>query len=86
MKWIVTDKQWVGDEYDGYVYAIGEWRCRFCDEVIEPKKKTTYAPEFVEGPTTFIVTIEGETFYLSPEEYAQAMRHMASAMREASSR
>lgn len=81
LEWVVTGKEWVGDEYDGDEYEVGEYRCRLCGEVVEPKKKAVYGPQYIDGPTTFLVTIEGETFRLSPEKYAQAMKNMASDMR-----
>lgn len=80
--WVVTGKQWVGDEYDGEEYDVGEWRCKLCDEVVEPKKKAVYAPQFVDGPTTFLVTVENETFYLTPEQYANSLKGWAREMRK----
>lgn len=81
LHWVVTGKRWVGDEYDGDEYEMGEWRCRLCDEVVEPKKTAKYSSGYIDGPTTFLVTIEGETFYLTPEDYWKAIQEWVKVLR-----
>ena len=82
LEWKVTGKQWVGDEYDGDEYDVGEWRCRLCEEVIEPGLRLEYGPTHIPGPTWITVTIEGESFVLSPDTYARSIEAWAEWLRK----
>lgn len=82
LEWVVTGTQWVGDEYGGDEYEVGEWRCRLCGEVIKPAERAEYGPPSIPGLTTFYVTINNETFPLTPEEYAHSVESWADALRQ----
>lgn len=73
LKWVVTGTRWVGDEYDAYEVKDGEWRCTQCGETIEPKKRTEYGPRYVSGLTWIILTIDGEHFQLTPEQFGKSV-------------
>ena len=83
LEWIVTGTEWVGDDYGGDEVEIGEHRCRLCGEVVEPKRKAVYGPGFIPGLATFIVSIDGETFTLTEEQYAESVGEWAKALRKA---
>lgn len=77
LKWVVTGKTWIGDEYGGEEIELGEFRCKLCDEVIEPGKKLKH-PEPLMGPVNFRVTFsltDGGTdaYLLNEEEYVEAL-------------
>jgi hypothetical protein len=72
LEWVVTGKQWVGDEYEGEEYEVGEYRCRLCGEPVEPKKKVVYQPPVL-GPTTITITINEDKFFLTEDQYAEAI-------------
>lgn len=81
LKWVVTGKTWVGDEYDGYEIEIGEYRCHLCAEVVEPRKRVTYEPPAL-GPATFIVAVDGEDFVLSEDQWIRAVGQWEETIRE----
>ena len=81
LKWVVTGTQWVGDEYDSYEYEVGEHRCRLCGEKVEPKKKASY-PKPLLGPATYTLTIDGEAFVLSDQQYYDALKKLAKILRK----
>lgn len=81
LKWVVTGTEWVGDEYEHDEIDIGEWRCVQCAEIIEPGMKVDYSPRSVPGLVTFTVTIGGESFILTEEQYAKSVEAWADSMR-----
>lgn len=82
LEWIVTGTQWVGDEYDAYEYEIGEYRCRLCGEVIKPGERPA-TPKPVLGPATYTLTIDGEAFVLSDQQYYDALKELVKILRKA---
>jgi len=82
LEWVVTGTRWVGDEYETTEYEVGEYRCRLCAEVVEPKKRVEYGPKFISGMATFTVTINDERFVLSEDQYADSVEHWAKGLRE----
>lgn len=82
LKWVVTGKQWIGDDFDGEEYDVGEWRCLQCGETIEPKKRLEYGPRFVSGPTWIILTIDDENFQLTPEQFGESVDKWKEYLRE----
>lgn len=82
LEWVVTGKEWVGDEYGGEEYDVGEYRCRLCAEVVEPKKRVEYGPKFIPGLATFTVTINDERFVLREDQYAKSVEQWAKALRK----
>lgn len=81
LEWVVTGTCWAGDEFDGEEYEVGEYRCRECGEVIEPGKKLEHGPTHIPGPTTVTVTLNEETFMLTPEQYADSVEAWAKSLR-----
>lgn len=81
LAWVVTGTRWAGDEYESYEYEVGEWRCRYCEEVVVPGKRSEYGPSSIPGPTTYLITINDETFSVTPEEYARSVERWAEALR-----
>lgn len=54
---VVTGKTWVGDEYDGMEVDISEYRCKVCEEVVDPQYVTDYSPIYVSGPPEYTFAI-----------------------------
>jgi len=86
LEWVVTGAEWYGDEYESWEVEIGEYRCRLCGEVIEPKRLAKYGPKFLPGLATFTVSINGESFILTEEGYAQSVEKWAKILRKEGSR
>ncbi len=82
MKQVVVGTQWVGDEYDGEEYEIKEWRCKLCDETIDPGMKDETPPTKVPGPTTVTITVQDREYRLSPEQYAESIEAWEKALIE----
>lgn len=82
---VVTGTHWVGDEYDGVEVEDYEWRCRVCTDVIEPGMKNE-TPKPVFGPTTVTVTINGEVFRVTEDEYARSVDAWKKSLEEITGR
>jgi len=89
LEWVVTGKHWVGDEYDGQEYDVGEWRCRLCTEVIEPGYRLEQ-PRPIFGLTTVTVEFLSETapngreeFVLTVDQYAESLLVWQESLKEA---
>ena len=82
---VVTGTTWVGDEFDGEEVQIKEWRCRQCEQTIEPGMKNE-TPKPILGPPRVTVTINGERFFVNEIEYAAAVDQFARALREITGR
>jgi len=82
LEWIVTGTEWVGDEYGEDEYEIGEYRCRLCAEVVEPARRSEYGPRTIHGLGRFTVTIDGEEFLLTEDEYAQSVDTWKQSLRK----
>lgn len=67
-EWVVTGTEWVGDEYDACEYDVGEYRCRECSELVEPKWTVTYEPRFLPGLLRITITTEFGSYWLRQEE------------------
>jgi hypothetical protein len=86
LEWVATGKQWVGDEFDGEEYEVGEYRCRLCGEVVEPRKRVEYGPRSIPGPASFTVEISGERFSLTEQMYSASIERWVTALREITGR
>lgn len=86
LEWVVTGKEWVGDEYDACEYEVGEYRCRLCGEVVEPKKKLSYGPSHLPGLTWFTISIANEDFRLTGEQFSEALESFRKILREETER
>jgi hypothetical protein len=73
LRWVITGTRWAGDEHESWEYDVGEYRCRQCGEVVEPKKITDYFPKPIMGPRTVTVTINDAKYRLSEEMYAKSV-------------
>lgn len=80
LKWVITGKGWVGDEYDGSEYDIGEYRCKLCEETIKPKKRSEAAKPIL-GPTTVTLEVAGERFVLTEGQYAESVKAWVKALK-----
>lgn len=68
---VVTGKEWIGDAYDGQEIEITEYRCKVCEEVVEPKYFTDYSPIYVSGPPEYTLVVRPsimEAEYRIPED------------------
>lgn len=81
LEWVVTGTEWVGDEYGGEEYDVGEYRCLLCAEVVEPGRRVTYEPTSIPGPTQVTVTISDESFTVTTDEYAASLIAWREALR-----
>lgn len=79
---VVTGTEWVGDEYEAEEIEIKEWKCKLCTEIIKPGYRQELAPTHVPGPTWVTVTINDETFVLTPEQYAWSVDAWRDALRD----
>jgi hypothetical protein len=84
LKWVVTGKTWVGDEYDGYEIELGEYQCKNCGEAVEPKKRSEYGPTSIPGLTTFTIAIDDETFVVPEEIYVKSIAAWRDSLRKLS--
>lgn len=86
LHWVITGTRWAGDEIDGEEYEVGEWRCKQCEEAVEPRKKAEYGPRYLAGPPKYIITIGEETFSMGEQEYAESLTAWAEQIRRAAGR
>lgn len=74
----VVGSTWVGDEIDGDEVPITEFRCRSCDEKVEPGYRMNHEPTIIEHPPIFTVTFLSETpvevYHLTGEIYRQSIK------------
>lgn len=85
-------EQYVGDEIDGEVYPVYEYRCSQCEEVIEPGYTLKYRPSHVPGLLWITVTFtdppepgtirEPESHRLTPEQYLETVNGWRDLIRE----
>lgn len=58
-----------GDEYDGYDEVDQtEYRCKVCEEVVEPSYRTDFSPQYVAGPPRYTLVIGGSFEYPIQED------------------
>jgi hypothetical protein len=82
LEWVVTGTEVVGDEIESEVYEVGEYRCRLCGEVLEPKQRDEWGPTHIPGLATYTITIDGERFALPERLYVAAVERWAEVLRE----
>lgn len=82
LEWVVTGQEYIGDEIEGQVYDVGEYRCRSCGEVVEPGIVTDYGRKSMPGPTTVTITIGEEHFTLDETQYAASLEAWLQALRD----
>lgn len=80
-KLVVTGSYWVGDEVESEEVEIKEWKCKTCDEIIEPGYRYETSPTHVPGPTWVTLTLDDETFVLTPEAYVASVEAWRDALR-----
>lgn len=80
-KHVQVGTQWVGDEYEAEEVPIMEWQCKSCGETIEPGFRTETGPSHVPGPTWVTITIGGEEYVVTPEQYAESVDAWEMALR-----
>jgi hypothetical protein len=84
LEWVITGTEWAGDERDGEEVEVGEYRCRLCDdEVVEPGRRTEAQPQFIPSLTAVVVTVNGDEFRLTPEQYQASVQEWIRAMQGA---
>lgn len=66
---------------DGEEHEITEWRCRACDELIEPGYVIDHSPKHIYGQLLVTVTLGEETFQLSEPAYVQSLEAWREALR-----
>ena len=81
-KYVQVGTEWIGDEYEADEVPIMEWQCKECAEKILPGYRTELQPTHVPGPTYVTVEINGETFVLTPEQYAWSVGAWRDALRD----
>jgi hypothetical protein len=81
LEWVVTGTESIGDEYSWDEIEVGEYRCRLCGEVVEPAKREVPGPDYIPGLVTVTVSIDGESFLLTQEEYARSLEQWAGLLR-----
>ena len=88
LEWVVTGTEWVGEGSDAEEIKVGEYRCKTCGEVIEPKHRTYYGPRTIPGLETFHVrlmtkgAISAKTYVMTRTQYAEAIDAWASVLDE----
>ena len=80
-KYVKVGEQVIGDEYESDVIDIKEWQCRTCGETIEPGYRDEVQPTHVPGPTWVTITINGNSYMLTPEQYAESVDAWEMALR-----
>jgi hypothetical protein len=83
VEWVVTGTEWVGDEYDACEIDVGEYRCRKCGELVEPKRIVTYEPHFLPGLLRITITTEFGSYWLRQEELEEFSKPHTKAELEA---
>lgn len=81
-KLVVTGSVWVGDEFEAEEIEVKEWKCKICGEIVEPGYRYESSPTHVPGLTWVALTIDDESFVLTPDEYAASVDVWREALRE----
>lgn len=82
LEWVVTGTEWIGDGFDAHEEEVGEYRCKLCAEVVNPKRRISYDPRVIPGPARLTVTIGDERFELTEQMYAASVDRWLEALRE----
>lgn len=73
LHWVVTGTEWVGDEMEGEMVEVGEYRCLQGPEVIQPGKLARYGPTHIPGLVSMTIDFGGEMFTLTEDQYAESV-------------
>lgn len=79
LRWVKTGTRWVGDDYDACEYDVGEYRCRRCGEVVEPRYTwRSTEGDFILGPAVYMLSVKVPPFgvqeiHLTQEEVVECV-------------
>lgn len=79
LEWVVTGTQWVGDDHDATEIDVGEYRCRHCSAVVEPKTTASYEAVRIPGVPSYTLVIMsgfGDSEYRIPDDDVEPLRHI----------
>ena len=89
LEWVITGQTYVGDEFDGELYDVGEWQCRLCGETVEPGKKSVQHDPIFMLPWRVTVEIGHEngydTYDLTQEQYNTSVEAWVKELRAVAS-